>query len=133
VGVFFTILWLAGSGRYSKTFSFYSNRVVRFDVDSQKHSNYRRQGLYLRLFSVNADCTEKALIEDILRNYSVLERPTRHHNETLPVYVKFTLQQIVDVVSWFSHLVLALYSCYFFHVCLHVFVSMAALLVPSRS
>ena len=38
-------------------------------------------------------------MNDVMRNYSTLERPVLDHNQPLVVQVKFILQQIVDVVS----------------------------------
>nr|NP_001232929.1 nicotinic acetylcholine receptor alpha6 precursor [Ciona intestinalis]BAJ65321.1 nicotinic acetylcholine receptor subunit [Ciona intestinalis] len=49
------------------------------------------------LDAVNSDQVEKQLIEDIMMNYSKLERPIPNHLDTLVVNIKFTLQQIVDV------------------------------------
>jgi len=39
-------------------------------------------------------------MNDIMRNYSILERPVRDHRRPLVVKIKFILQQIVDVVRW---------------------------------
>ncbi|KAA0202030.1 hypothetical protein HAZT_HAZT006667 [Hyalella azteca] len=40
---------------------------------------------------------EKRLLDDLLRNYNNLERPTRNETETVVVKLGLTLQQIIDV------------------------------------
>ena len=40
---------------------------------------------------------ERRLLNDLLSNYNVLERPVANESEVLIVYFSLTLQQIIDV------------------------------------
>lgn len=45
---------------------------------------------------------EKRLLNKLLNDYNVLERPVANESEPLLLSFGLTLQQIIDVVSWLS-------------------------------
>ena len=45
---------------------------------------------------------EKRLLNTLLNNYNLLERPVANESEPLEVRFGLTLQQIIDVVSWIA-------------------------------
>ncbi|KHJ85990.1 Neurotransmitter-gated ion-channel ligand binding domain protein [Oesophagostomum dentatum] len=44
-----------------------------------------------------ASYTERRLYEDLMRDYNSLERPVANHSKPVTVYLKVSLQQIIDV------------------------------------
>ncbi|KAH0540913.1 hypothetical protein KQX54_020485 [Cotesia glomerata] len=48
---------------------------------------------------VSGGVHEKRLLNDLLDNYNVLERPVFNESEPLPLSFGLTLMQIIDVVS----------------------------------
>lgn len=40
---------------------------------------------------------ERRLYEDLMRDYMFLERPVANHSEAVKVYLKVSLQQLIDV------------------------------------
>lgn len=53
----------------------------------------------LQIYSAVSDPLEQSLLENLFANYTPLERPVKDHREPLVVYLKFTLQQLIDIVS----------------------------------
>ncbi|VDM53102.1 unnamed protein product [Angiostrongylus costaricensis] len=49
------------------------------------------------VFCVYASYDERRLYEDLLRGYNNLERPVANHSKPVTVYLKVSLQQIIDV------------------------------------
>lgn len=47
---------------------------------------------------------EKRLLNELLSSYNTLERPVANESEPLEVKFGITLQQIIDVVSYFSRI-----------------------------
>ncbi|VDP10293.1 unnamed protein product [Heligmosomoides polygyrus] len=46
---------------------------------------------------VTASYDERRLYEDLMRDYNSLERPVANHSKPVTVYLKVSLQQIIDV------------------------------------
>ncbi|KAK6043567.1 hypothetical protein COOONC_18928 [Cooperia oncophora] len=46
---------------------------------------------------VSASYDERRLYEDLMRDYNNLERPVANHSKPVTVYLKVSLQQIIDV------------------------------------
>lgn len=40
---------------------------------------------------------ERRLYDDLMRDYNVLERPVENHSQPVTVYLKVSLQQLIDV------------------------------------
>ncbi|VDM44521.1 unnamed protein product [Toxocara canis] len=53
--------------------------------------------LLIHLCAVHASYHERRLYEDLMRDYNSLERPVANHSQPVTVYLKVSLQQIIDV------------------------------------
>lgn len=54
---------------------------------------------------------ERRLYEDLMRDYNVLERPVENDSQPVVVYLKVSLQQLIDVdeknqIVWFIYFIL---------------------------
>ncbi|VDM93204.1 unnamed protein product [Onchocerca ochengi] len=53
--------------------------------------------LFAFLQLITGSYHERRLYEDLMKNYNNLERPVQNHSEPVVVYLKVSLQQIIDV------------------------------------
>lgn len=45
----------------------------------------------------NGSHHERRLYDDLMRDYNILERPVENHSQPVTVYLKVSLQQLIDV------------------------------------
>ena len=67
------------------------------------HNNQSNFNVYLSIYRITDSLQgyhEKRLLNNLLMNYNLLERPVANEADPLEVRFGLTLQQIIDVVSW---------------------------------
>lgn len=67
----------------------------------------QRTFIYLSIYQISESLQgnhEKRLLNYLLNNYNLLERPVANESDPLVVRFGLTLQQIIDVVSFFIHI-----------------------------
>lgn len=56
--------------------------------------------LFLTLLTAEASKNERKLLRDLLHDYNVMERPVTNDSHTVTVEMGFTIDVIVDIVSY---------------------------------